>query len=202
MSDTTRLPQGIVINGSLLVARPVNTIVESGNTLYRSIDAATPAYVALTGPPSGPWTLEFVGQGQGATKTTTVLDGPTIAEAFAVGDRVYTHWGVPDGFDRTRDVTIRAHFYLSTSEVGKVVSWQMAVGESDGNQVNVIRQTINAADVPVAAQYYDAHADFLVDAATVNLAAADSLHVRLERIASSDDPTADPRVHLIQLRQA
>ena len=146
-----------------------------------------------------PWTLEFVGQGTGATKTTTVLDGPTIAEEFQIGDRVYTHWGVPTFFDRTKNLNLRVHFYLNTSEVGKVVSWQVAVGDSNGGQVNLILQTINATDIAVAAQYVDAHADFLIDATTVNLAAADSLHIRIERTASSDDPTAGPRVHLIQL---
>ena len=146
-----------------------------------------------------PWTLEFVGQGQGATKTTTVLDGPTIAEAFQIGDRVYTHWGVPTFFDRTLNLNLRVHFYLNTSEVGKLVSWQVAVGDTNGDRVDVIQQTITVADTPVAAQFIDAHTDFVVNAAQVNLANADSLNFRIERIASSDDPTADPRVHLIQL---
>lgn len=146
-----------------------------------------------------PWTLEFVGQGTGATKTTTVLDGPTIAEEFQIGDRIYTHWGVPTFFDRTKNLNLRVHFYLNTSEVGKVVSWQVAVGESNGDRVDLILQTINATDIAVAAQYVDAHADFLIDATAVNLALADSLHIRVERTASSNDPTAGPRVHLIQL---
>lgn len=146
-----------------------------------------------------PWTLEFVGQGSGATKTTTVIDGPTISEEFQIGDQLYTRWGVPNFFDRTKNLTLRVHFYLNTSEVGKVVSWQVSVGDANGDRVDVIRQTINATDVPVAAQFINANADFVIDAAQVNLANADVLHIRVERTASSDDPTADPRVHLIQL---
>lgn len=146
-----------------------------------------------------PWTLEFVGQGQGATKTTTVLDGPTIAEEFELGDRLYTRWGVPTFFDRTKNLNLRVHFYLNTSEVGKLASWQVAVGDANGDRVDVIRQTITVEDVPVAAQFINASADFTVNAAQVNLANADVLHFRIERIVSSDDPTADPRVHLIQL---
>lgn len=146
-----------------------------------------------------PWTLEFVGQGTGATKTTTVLDGPTIAEAFQIGDRIYTHWGVPTFFDRTLNLNLRVHFYLNTSEVGKLVSWRVAVGDTNGDRVDVIQQTITVADTPVNAQFIDAHTDFVVSAAQVNLASAESLNFRIERIASSDDPTAEPRVHLIQL---
>lgn len=147
-----------------------------------------------------PWTLEYVGQTTGATKTTTVTDGPTISEEFEIGDRLYTHWGVPTFFDRTLNLSLRVHFYLNTSEVGKLASWQLAVGDANGDRVDVIRQTITAADVPVAAQFINANADFTVNAAQVNLANADVLHFRIERIASSDDPVADPRVHLIQLR--
>lgn len=149
-----------------------------------------------------PWTLEFVGQGNGPTKTTTVLDGPTIAEEFQIGDRIYTHWGVPDFLDRTKDLRLRVHFYLNQTDAGTLISWQVAVGDSNGDRVDVIRQTITVADTATNAAFIDAHTDFLIDAATVNLAAADSLHVRVERIASSNDPAqAQPRVHLVQLTQ-
>ena len=48
MNDTTRLPQGIEINASLAVARPVNTLVENGGQIYRSTNAAVATYVQVT----------------------------------------------------------------------------------------------------------------------------------------------------------
>lgn len=147
----------------------------------------------------GPYSLAYVGQGSGGTKTTTVTDGPTVAEEFQINDQLYFDWGVPNGFDTTQNPTLRVHFYINANEPGKVVSWQLAVGDANGDRVDVIRQTITTADVPVNSEFVNKNADFLINAVDVNLANAVELTFRLTRIASSDDPTVDPRVHLIQV---
>ncbi len=61
MADASRFPEGVVVNGSLAVARPVNTIVENGGALFISTNAAVATYTALTGstaaaPAFGAWT--------------------------------------------------------------------------------------------------------------------------------------------------
>ena len=152
---------------------------------------------------SFPENLPFVGLGNGATQTTTRVDGAAISEEFSIGDELHPQWAVPRGADRTINYKVSVHFYLNTSEVGKVVSWRLDVGASNGVAVNTILQTINATDVPVAAQYIDAKADFVVDSTTVDLNdSVDALLFKLVRIASSDDPTAAPRVHLIEISEA
>ena len=149
-----------------------------------------------------PINLPFVGLGTGPTKTTTQVDGAAISEEFSIGDELHPQWAVPDSADTSINYKLRVHFYINTSEVGKLVSWRMDVGASNGIAVNTILQTITVADVPVAAQYFDAHADFVVNSATVNLGSVDALLFKLVRIASTDDPTADPRVHLIEVSEA
>jgi len=49
MADATRLPQGIVIQGSLLIARPIGTIVRNtaDGALYASTNAVVPTYIAV-----------------------------------------------------------------------------------------------------------------------------------------------------------
>ncbi len=51
MADATRLPQGIIVEGSLLVVRPVDTIIRDSVTgdLFASTDSAVATYIPLTG---------------------------------------------------------------------------------------------------------------------------------------------------------
>lgn len=173
-----------------------------GYFLSTSVPTGSAASWQDWGVMQGVCTLDILGKGTGASKTTTVIDGPVIAEEFGVGDAVFVSWGVPDYCDRTSDLRVRVHFYLATSEVGKLVSWRIQTGSSNGLPVNQVLYTASAADVPVAAQWLDAHADFILPATSIGLASADAINIKLERIASSNDPVGEPRVHLVQMTKA
>ena len=49
MADVSRFPQGILIDGSLTVARPVGSLVTSGGILYTSTSATVATYVVFSG---------------------------------------------------------------------------------------------------------------------------------------------------------
>lgn len=55
MADASRFPEGLIIEGSLLVARPISTLVRDSTNgqLYASTNAAAPAYVLIGGGTSG-----------------------------------------------------------------------------------------------------------------------------------------------------
>jgi hypothetical protein len=149
------------------------------------------------------WALDITGKGVGASKTTTVRDGAVLAEEFGVSEEVFTHWRIRSYIDRTRDLVLRLHCYLPTSEVGKVVSFEVDVGASDGQPVNTILGTFSETDVAVSDQWLDFHLDIVIDAATVMPGGdEDALQFNIRRIASADDPLADVRVHLATLRVA
>ena len=77
MPDASRFPQGIIIEGSLAIARPVGTIVRStgDGQLYASTDAVIPTYTALTGNDAFPAVL---------TVALTGGDFATLTAAVAV----------------------------------------------------------------------------------------------------------------------
>jgi hypothetical protein len=146
------------------------------------------------------WALDITGKGTGATKTVTVRDGAVLAEQFGVGDEVFTHWRIIPYIDRTKDLTFKAHCYLNTSEVGKVVAFRLDVGVSDSQPLNLILATIPSGDVAVADQWINFILAFTLDAATVMPNGdEDALQLNLVRVASSDDPAASPRVHLVEI---
>lgn len=146
------------------------------------------------------WTLNFIGKGVGASKTTTVRDGPVLAEEFGVGDEIFCHWAIPPHIDRTKDLTLTAHCYLNATEVGKVVSFQADVGASDSFPVNTILQSVTDVDRPVNAQFVDFHVQITITGTTVMPGGnEDALQINLKRIASSNDPTAEVRVHLVEI---
>jgi hypothetical protein len=142
--------------------------------------------------------LEFVARGVGASKTTTVTDGPALAEEFSIGDEVFADWHRHHELVDTVAATLRVHFYLNASEVGKVVSFEVDVGSSDSGDIRVVHATIQDTDAAVADQWLDAHVEFTISPTVLQLD-FDSLKFLIRRIASSDDPVAHPRVHLVEL---
>ena len=147
------------------------------------------------------WSLEFVGRGVGASKTTTVRDGAVLAEEFGIGDEIGVHWIIPDYVDRYQDVTVKVHAYINAAESGKLASMQMQVGSSNGAPVNVVLGTETDVDRAVSdVAFVDFHFDFTLDAATyMPTKTEDAIQLIITRIASSNDPTADVRVHLVEL---
>ena len=80
-ADRTRLPQGIDIGGSLLVARPVDTIVEDSGSLYISTDAVNAAYTPVGA--SGGAPVFASGQFTCAAQSTNVtITGILVTDMF------------------------------------------------------------------------------------------------------------------------
>jgi hypothetical protein len=190
----------------LLPAGPAGYVITSNGP------GTLPTYQKIAAPKAGDTvvaSLEYIGQGEtGPTKTTTVFDGPTIAEQFRqLGDTLYTNWLLPGNLDNTQDVTVRVHFYLSDDAdpiaPGTAVSFQAQIGASDGTPLNAIVGTEVQQDVLVSGTWLDAHAEFTLDAATyLQFAGQDALNLRITRIANSGgvtEPSDGPRVHLIEL---
>jgi hypothetical protein len=75
MADASRFPQGIVIQGSLAVARPVGTIVRStgDGQLYVSTNALVPVYSPLTGADQFPGVLTVAPSGGDFTTLTAAV---------------------------------------------------------------------------------------------------------------------------------
>lgn len=141
--------------------------------------------------------IEFIGRGTGPTKTVTVIDGPVIAEEMQIDDELFLRWAIPDNMIPREDLNIIVHFYINTSELGKLVSFELDIGSSDGIAINTVLGVESDYDILVSDQYIDAHAIFTLTHAEYSKEDIDGLNMKLTRVASSDDPTAHPRVHLI-----
>lgn len=207
VTDGVAIGDVLVWNGA---AWTLLTAGAGGDVIASNGPGTLPTYQTISAPKSGDTVtrfLDFLGQGDtGPTKTTTVVDGATIAEEFSqIGDELYTYFHLDPFVDQTQDVVVQLHFYLDASEVGKLVSFDLAVGASNGLPVNRIfgpndplGPSVQAVDVPVGAQWIDTHVFFTLDAATyMGFANQDALSLRFTRVASSDEPTADPRCHLV-----
>jgi hypothetical protein len=179
-----------------------------GEVITSNGPGTLPTYQTIPGGGSGTIgtsSLDYIGQGEtGPTKTTTVFDGAVIAEQFVqIGDTLYTNWAFPDDLDNTVNVTLEVHFYVNAAQApGTAVSFQLQVGASNGIAVNTIVGTITVADELVAGAYLDAHADFVLDAATyLQFASQEASNFRITRVSNTaaPEPTDGPRVHLITM---
>lgn len=96
MADASRLPEGIVIEGSLLIARPIGTIVRDEITggLYASTNATVATYVQLAASPAQlrytPSTEWF---GSPVSKDVSLAPIPGTLDADAAAD--YAPLNVP-----------------------------------------------------------------------------------------------------------
>ena len=79
-----------------------------------------------------------------------------------------------------------------------MVSFEVEIGSSDSADIRTVYETIQDLDEPVSDQWLDAHVEFSLGPSVLQLD-FDSLKFLIRRIASSDDPVADPRVHLVEL---
>jgi hypothetical protein len=144
--------------------------------------------------------VEFVAQGTGPSKTTTVIDGPVIAEEMGIDDQIFLRWAIPDNIIINEVLFLNVHFYLNSSELGKLISFTLDVGGSDGLPINTLLGVESSIDIPVSDQYIDKHVIFTLTNESYPKAGFDSINMKLKRIASSDDPVAHPRIHLITVQ--
>jgi hypothetical protein len=145
--------------------------------------------------------LPFIGSGTGASKTTTVRDGPTIAEQMTIGDELFVMFHFPLELDKTKAIQIEVEWYLNATETGKVISGEIDIAFADGMALNIVTDTIIMTDEPVPSPaYFSKQSVFTVDLASYpETETAESLHIVFKRVASSDDPTAHPRLHHISV---
>lgn len=208
-APTGTIPSGTAVGDVLVWDGAAWTLLAAGADGYvitSNGPGTQPTYSPLPGGGSGSiatTSLEYIGQGEtGPTKTSTVFDGPAIAEQFVqIGDTLYTNWALPDDLDNTVNVTVEVHFYVNAAQAaGTAVSFQMQIGASNGIALNTVIGTVTVQDELVAGAYLDAHADFVLDAATyLQFAGQDASNFRITRVANAaaPEPTDGPRVHLI-----
>jgi len=191
-------------------ATPVEVLVEDNATTVESTTQPTPVEIVSPnvvihtagvqgppGPPTGNDTdimkLEFVGKGVGSTKTTTIIVGTTtIAEAFGVGDEIYLQWILPIGVNRLIAPSLEGSFFPVGSEVGTTVSWQMDfLADIHGGDVGGTATVRYLTDVPLPDTENTAlHGQLEFPNGTFLTEATDAVHIRIKRIASSNDPSA------------
>ena len=142
--------------------------------------------------------IDIIGKGTGATKTTTRIDGRTIAEQFTIGDEVFAHVILPGRLDPAEDATIFMAWYPVGSQVGKLISWEvevarMASGTLVDKAADVVLTTTDAAS-PATAFTNTSSAMTLPSA---HLVEGEPLHIQIRRVASSNDPSAGaaPAIH-------
>lgn len=146
------------------------------------------------GPPTGIGTeitdLIFIGSGTGATKTTTKIIGNLIFEEFGIGDEVYTYFTFPHGFDRTKDATFYGVWFPTSSDgPGYTSSWEIHVTTHNHTTQDYVTDVITVTDLAVPANAYTmVEGTINIDHTYFNFADFNDMHIKLKRVASTNDP--------------
>lgn len=144
-------------------------------------------------------TLEIIGKGAGGTKTTTAIRGDTgLVEIFGVGDELYLHWVPPDHLDITvNPILIFASAPEGSEAGGKLVSWEVKITKMEpATLLTAVSGTVNIVDAAVpTTQFENNAATVALTAATYLSAIMGALHIRLKRVASSNDPVGNIAIH-------
>lgn len=134
--------------------------------------------------------------GLGANAPTPAAAGVTLGYLMEVNDQVYVEEGFHPSLDRTKDITVFLSWAPSGSEAGKLVSWQMNVlGMKDGTIVSDAGTVITAVDEAVPDTVGAYTSSVFTVPASLYANGEFELHMRFSRIASSNDPVADPGIH-------
>lgn len=135
---------------------------------------------------------------------TLVSGGPSEGWAFAVGNWVYAESPFLPNRDPERPLIIGIGWVPVGNEPTKKVKWQGDFGiESEGTNVDVIDLTETVEDEQLVANaIYKRSAITLTAAQIKAFPGADEVHIRLQRIASTDDPVFPPALHHIAVIQA
>jgi len=201
-------------------ATPVEILIEDKRHTVESTTQPNPVEIIIpsatvytagiqgpAGPPTGLFeeveALNFVGSGEGATKTTTGINDNTIYEEFGVLDELFVIWVIPDGLDRTKDCYFKGSFFPLVSDVGTDCSWEIHVtGHSLTNGIEV-NGTIYANDLPLEeTAFIHSHGSALIDHTIFLVDGIDIMHIRLKRVASSNDPIGKVGVSDLSMRYA
>jgi len=142
-------------------------------------------------------TLQAATSGPG--RPTAAEIGPTSYHSFAVADEYWPHVALPDELDEDADVLIHVDWFPLLSEATRTVSWDLdylSFHDDGVATVDVAQGTLQVVDAAVpATQYVAISSTFTIPAADID-AADHEIRLRLQRVASTNDP-ADIGVHHI-----
>lgn len=193
--DTTQLADGTF---AFVRKEPAGTPL---NALYRfartsSLAASVPTVVVpVVGP--GRWLqsaertridLGLIRPGAGVP---SVEAGPTSGYLFDVGMVGYREFPLDPLLDRSQGAIVGFGWTPSGSTAGRLASWELIVNLAHvGKSVVITDVTKQIVDTPVNANatIYQHGAFLLTESDLAIDSAADEIHVRLQRIASSNDP--------------
>jgi hypothetical protein len=149
----------------------------------------------LTGTAFTEQTLEFIGKGHGASKTTTSIYGNTITEDFDVGDEVFMQWQVPQLADFTDKFKLHFDFAPVTAEVGKTFSLEINITASNGGSIGNLGSQFIISDISVPETALESFSvEYELPKYFVKSIHHD-LHIRIKRISSSNDLIGDIALH-------
>ena len=199
---------------------PVEVLVEDKRHTVESTTQPNPVEIIIPnttiytvgvqgppGPPTGLFedveALHFIGSGEGVSKTTTGINENIIFEEFGVLDELFVMWSLPSGVDRTKDCYFEGSFFPLSSEAGTDCSWEIHVTAHQQVNGGDVTGTIYATDLPLNdTAYIHSHGSATIDNATYLGADIDVLHIRLKRVASSNDPSGKIGVSDLTVRYA
>jgi len=123
MADASRLPEGILIEGSLLTARPVDTLVRNtaDGLIYASTNAAVPTYTALPAPVASVAQVTSVAKSNG--DYTTIAAGLAAAGAVAAANNRQVVLIYPGDYTEANPLTVPD--YVSVIAVARHESTRM-----------------------------------------------------------------------------
>jgi len=144
------------------------------------------------GPPTGLTTaidnLPFIGSGTGTFKTSTEINGNIIYEEFGVLDELFVVWAIPTEIDRSKDVYFEGSFFPVTDGTNRTSSWEIHI--TSHNSATEYTGAVTATDLPIDDIAYTlAHGQAPIDHTVYLDNDTTTLHIRLKRIASTNDPT-------------
>ena len=162
-------------------------IIENNDTSIIETSEQGPA-----GPPIGIGTetenLPFVGSGTGANKTITGIEGNLIFEEFGVGDEIFVIWRYAHGLDTSKSIRFSGGFFPVADGTNRTADWEVHI-TTVGN-VGTTENTgfISTGEFPIPDIAFDISLGYVdIDHTTYDFANTQVIHIRLKRIASSND---------------
>ena len=166
--------------------------VEVVASTTKELEVITLGVQGPPGPPTGVGTetenLPFIGSGVGASKTTTVIVGNKITESFNVGDELFVLWRFSDALDTSKDIKFSGGFMPLAAGVDRTSLWEVHVTSVGGDGATEITSIITTPEFPIPDIAEDIGLGSVdINHATFDFANSQVIHIRLKRIASSND---------------
>lgn len=145
-----------------------------------------------SGPPAGVGTeienLPFIGSGAGQFKTTTGYNGNIIYEEFGVLDELFALWRFSEGFDPSKDIVFSGGFFCIDDGIDRTSKWEIhvtSIGDA-GSHIHV--GVIETPEYPMPDTAYTISlGQAVISHVDYHFEGADVVHIRLKRVASSND---------------